>query len=112
MKEVIYIGDSLKIITKFPDKARQRILTLLDGIRDKVMPHPREFKHIPTVGKGVYELRVKARTQYRVFYVTKFKEGIFVLHAFTKRTQKTSKKDIEIGVKRYKALIEHRGKKK
>lgn len=112
MKEVIYIGNSLNIITKFPDKAKQRILTLLDGIKDKVMPHPKEFKYIPSVGKGVYELRVKVKMQYRVFYVTKFKEGIYILHAFTKRTQKTSRKDIEIGIKRYKTLIEHRGKKK
>ncbi len=76
------------------------------------MPHPKEFKYIPAVGNGVYELRVKVKTQYRVFYVTKFKEGIYILHAFTKRTQKTSRKDIEIGVKRYKTLIEYRGKKK
>jgi phage-related protein len=109
MKDVIYVGDSLKVITGFPDKAKQRILTLLDGIKYDVMPHPKEFKYIPAIGMGTYELRVKVNIQYRVFYVTKLKKGIYVLHAFTKKTQKTPKKDIEVGVKRYKAIIEYEG---
>lgn len=109
MKDIIYMGDSLKVIAGFSDKAKQRILTLLDGIKDEVMPHPKEFKYIPTVGKGVYELRVKTNTQHRVFYVTKFEEGIYVLHAFVKKTQKTSKNDLDLGAKRYKVLLEQRG---
>jgi phage-related protein len=44
-----------------------------------------------------------------VFYVAKFKKGIYVLHAFTKKTQKISKKDVEIGTKRYRAIIEYEG---
>lgn len=111
MKSVFYVGDSLKVISRFPDKAKQRILTLLDGIREGVAPHPKEFKYIPAAGKGVYELRIKVDSQYRVFYVTKFAEGIYVLHAFVKKTQKTAKNDIEMGAKRYKALIEYRSHK-
>jgi len=110
MKDIIYVGHSHKVIASFPDKAKQHVLALLDGIRWGVMPLPTEFKYVSTVGKGVYELRVKLNTQYRVFYVTKFQEGIYVLHAFVKKTQKTSKKDIDIGAKRYKDLIKYRGK--
>ncbi len=112
MKNVIYAGDSQKIIAKFPNKAKQHILALLDGIRYEVIPHPKEFKYMPTVGKGVYELRVKLNTLYRVFYVTKFKEGIYILHAFVKKKQKTSKQDIDIGTKRYRALVNYRGENK
>jgi len=110
MKNIIYVGDAQKVVAKFPNKAKQHVLALLDGIRYGVMPLPKEFKYMPTVGKGVYELRVKLKTQYRVFYVTKFQEGVYVLHAFAKKTQKTSKKDIDIGAKRYKDLIRYRGK--
>ena len=72
------------------------------------MSHPKEFKYIPNVGKGVYELRVRQGVQYRVFYVTKFEEGIYILHAFVKKTQKATQKDIEIATKRYKLLIKNR----
>jgi phage-related protein len=37
-----------------------------------------------------------------VFYVTQFGDEIYVLHCFTKKTQKTSKKDIDTGERRYK----------
>ncbi|MGD9108414.1 MAG: type II toxin-antitoxin system RelE/ParE family toxin [Gammaproteobacteria bacterium] len=109
MKDIIYAGDSCKVISKFPDRAKQHILALLDGIKFDVMPLPHEFKYMPTVGKGVYELRIKSNSQYRVFYVTKFHESIYVLHAFVKKTQKTAQKDISIGKKRYKDLIKYRG---
>lgn len=112
MKEIIYVEDSQKVIAKLPNKVKQHILALLDGIRSGVIPQPKEFKYMPIIGKGVYELRVKLITQYRVFYVTKFYEGVYVLHAFVKKTQKTLKKDVDIGVKRYKALVEYRSCKK
>ena len=59
-------------------------------------------------GSGVYELRVKTDKPYRVFYVAKFKEAIYVLHAFIKQTEQTDKKEIEKGKMRYKALLNER----
>ena len=70
MKDIIYIGNSRDIIAAFPDKVKQRILTLLDMLRFGVDLHPKDFKYIHTVGKGVYELRVKLHNQYRVFFLT------------------------------------------
>ena len=57
-----------------------------------------------TVGVGVKEIRIRFEKSYRVFYVAKFSEAVYVLHAFVKKTQKTSKKDIDLTVERYKAL--------
>ena len=66
---------------------------------------------MPTVGAGVIEIRIRAkRDQFRVFYVAKFEEAIYVLHAFQKKSQKTATPDIEKGRKRYKELIEERKK--
>jgi phage-related protein len=56
------------------------------------------------VGAGVVELRVHAGTEHRVFYVAKFEEAIYVLHAFEKRSRKTSPQDITIGRERYRQL--------
>jgi len=58
---------------------------------------------MPIVGPGTYELRLQTDDAYRVFYIAKFQEAVYVLHAFQKKTQKTSKHDIALGQQRYEA---------
>ncbi|UOF02218.1 type II toxin-antitoxin system RelE/ParE family toxin [Bdellovibrio reynosensis] len=61
---------------------------------------------MPTVGKGVHELRLKDRAGiYRVFYVFVAQEGIFLLHAFKKKTKATSAQNIELAKKRLKEVL-------
>ena len=55
------------------------------------------------------EIRVFYKGAYRVIYVTKFAEAIYVLHAFQKKTEKTSKTDLDIIKSRYKTLLKQRG---
>ncbi|MGH7962834.1 MAG: type II toxin-antitoxin system RelE/ParE family toxin, partial [Candidatus Binatia bacterium] len=62
---------------------------------------PTDFKPMPTVGPGVYELRFQTATAYRVFYIAKFQEAVYVLHAFHKKTQRTTTHDIALGQHRY-----------
>ena len=61
-----------------------------------------------TVGAGVFEIRVRAGNQYRVIYVAKFSEAVYVLHAFVKKTQKTAAPDLELAHNRYNALLNTR----
>ncbi len=112
MKKVIYVGSVQKDIQSFPVKARQRMMTALTVISAGVALSPKEFKYMTTVGAGCYELRLKIDRQYRVFYVAKFNEAVYVLHAFVKKTQQTNKKDLDLGVSRYKALLHYRKEKK
>ncbi len=67
-----------------------------------------------TIGPGVNELRISQDGgQYRLIYVAKFAEAIYVLHVITrKKTQKTSQSDIEVARKRYNELVERRKKQK
>ena len=60
------------------------------------------------VGPGVMEIRVHLEGEYRVLYLAKFEEAVYVLHAFVKKTQKSSSLDIELGRKRYRELAERR----
>lgn len=60
---------------------------------------------MPTVGAGVNEIRVKASGQWRVLYVAKFADAVYVLHAFGKKTQRTAKADIDLAAKRYSDLL-------
>lgn len=54
--------------------------------------------------KGVYEIRVRLAGAWRVMYVAKIADAVYVLHAFQKKTQKTAKSDIELAAKRYKLI--------
>ena len=63
---------------------------------------------MPTIGKGVEEIRIRAKGAYRVFYVARFEEAVYVLHAFEKKTQKTAKEDLELGRQRYQQMIRFR----
>ena len=109
MKPVVYCGNSATDIRDFDVKTKQHILRLLDKLCVGLDLHPKDFKYMGIVGAGVYELRVRTDKQHRVFYVAKFEEAIYVLHAFIKKDQKTLRRDINIGMQRYKALINYRG---
>jgi phage-related protein len=69
---------------------------------------PKDWKPMLTIGTGIREIRIQARGAYRVIYAAKFEETIYVLHAFEKKTQKTSKHDIELAKSRFKELVSNR----
>ena len=59
---------------------------------------------MPTIGRGVREIRVQHEGQYRVIYLALRGDAAYVLHAFRKKTQKTGKPDIEIARRRLKTI--------
>ena len=66
---------------------------------------PKNFKPMPTVGAGAYEVRVRDKSgAYRAIYVAKLETAVFVLHAFQKKTQQTAKPDIELAKARYRMI--------
>jgi phage-related protein len=69
---------------------------------------PSDFKPMTIVGSGVSEIRIRMAGAYRVLYVAKFEEAVYVLHAFQKKTQKTSQQDIAVGQQRYKQMLQYR----
>ncbi len=87
----------------FPEAARRRAgyeLFMIQAGRE-----PADFKPLPRVGPGAYELRVRDEAgAFRVIYVAKFEEAVYVLHAFQKKTRKTSQADLELAAARYKSI--------
>lgn len=66
---------------------------------------PDDFKPMPTIGKGVEEIRVWDDTgTYRVIYTARLADAVYVLHAFQKKTQTTSRRDIDLAWIRYAEL--------
>ena len=65
-----------------------------------------------SVGSGVKEIRIHEENEYRILYVAKFEESLYVLHAFVKKTQQTLKRDIDLAKQRYAEMLEMRRTKK
>jgi phage-related protein len=104
MKSVEFLGDSLKVISDFPRAARQAAGYQLRRLQEGKVPE--DFKPLPIIGKGVEEIRIWDEVgTYRVIYTARLKNAVYVLHAFQKKTQATSKREIETATQRFKELM-------
>lgn len=104
MKPVQFLGDSLKRLREFPSDARHDAGRQLDRVQHGKQPD--DFKPMPTIGKGVEEIRVwdDAGT-FRVIYTARLADAVCVLHVFQKKTQATSKRDIDTAKARFAELM-------
>ena len=102
LKPLVFLGSSYDDLREFPDSVRHALGVELMRVQFGVMPV--DYKAMPAVGRGAYEIRVQVDGAWRVMYVAKYEAAIYVLHAFQKKTQKTSKVDLELGAIRYKLI--------
>lgn len=104
-KAIVFVGNSLDAIRDFPHKAIRECGYQLDKVQNG--EEPDDWKPFPSVGKGAKEIRVVCDDgAFRVFYVVDRPDAIYVLHAFKKTTQKTEKRDVDLGKTRFKSLEE------
>lgn len=102
-KKVEFKGRSLQDLQDFPKSAKQGAGFQIDLVAMGL--DPSDFDPIPRVGPGAMELRVwDDEGTFRILYVAKFDEAVYVLHCFKKKTEKISDADIEIAKKRYKSI--------
>ena len=109
-KALVWLGSSLADVKGFPEPARRTAGYKLRRLQEGLEPN--DWKAMPGVGPGVREIRLHTTTEHRVFYVARFAEAVYVLHAFEKKAQKTPKRDLELGQRRYRELIEARRKER
>ena len=104
MKRIQFLGDSLKSLREFPEDAKHDVGYQLDKVQRGEQPD--DFKPMPSIGKGVEEIRVRDDSGiYRVIYTARLADAVYVLHAFQKKTQTTAKRDIALASKRYAELM-------
>ena len=104
MKPVEFLGDSLEALLQFPRSARRVAGFQLDKVQRGIDPD--DWKPMKTVGAGVNEIRVRdAAGTFRVIYIARLADAVFVLHCFRKKSRRTSPGDIEVARARYKQLI-------
>jgi phage-related protein len=105
-KPVTWLGDSREQVRDFPNEARGAVGFELWEVQQG--KEPSDWKPMPTVGLGVNEIRVRAGGAFRLIYVARFSEAVYVLHAFRKKSQKTARTDIELARRRFRALVQER----
>ena len=101
-----WLGDSRERVQGFPAAARSEVGFELWEVQQG--KEPSDWKPMPSVGLGVNEIRVRTANAYRLIYVARFSEAVYVLHAFEKKARKTSKPDLELARARFRALVRER----
>ena len=92
----------------FPLAARREAGYQLEQVQNG--RDPDDWKPMNAVGRGAKEIRIRDEAgAFRVLYVAKFADAIYVLHCFQKKTGKTSKADVELAAKRYRELSKELG---
>jgi phage-related protein len=103
-KPVEFRGSSLEDLRAFPLTARREAGHQLDRLQKG--RDPDDWKPMNTVGRGAKEIRIRDEAgAFRVLYVAKFGDAIYVLHCFQKKTERTSKADVELAARCYRELL-------
>jgi phage-related protein len=99
-KPATFLGSSLDDLRDFPRSARREAGFQLDKVQNG--EDPDDWKPMAGIGSGTCEIRIRDEVgAFRVMYVAKFAESIYVLHVFQKKTQKTAQKDLDLAKARY-----------
>jgi phage-related protein len=102
--EVVWEGDSLEVIRRFPGPVRQDLGAELRRLQTG--DRPLSSRPMPSIGARVYELREQdERAWYRVIYLARIGNRIYVLHCFEKKSAKTGKTDLAVAKARLKRVL-------
>ncbi|MBL8537883.1 MAG: type II toxin-antitoxin system RelE/ParE family toxin [Hyphomonadaceae bacterium] len=104
-KPIVFLGGSLGDLRAFPAAARRMAGFQLDRVQHGA--DPADWKPMSDIGAGTHEIRVRdAEGAFRVIYVVKLADAVYVLHCFQKKSQRTSKQGIDLAKGRYKQLLQ------
>lgn len=100
---VFWEGDSREVLSGFPQKVKQNfgfeLWRLQQGER------PSDYRPLPSIGTGVFELRDQdERAWYRLVYLSRVNDVIYVLHCFEKKSREMPGRDFEKARQRLKVV--------
>lgn len=100
---VVWEGDSKEVLGEFPERVKQNLGFELWQLQQG--ERPRDYRPLPSIGAGVYELRDQdERAWYRVVYLSRINDVIYVLHCFEKKSREMPRKDFEKAKQRLKSV--------
>jgi phage-related protein len=99
-----WLGDAKEVLSAFPDQIKGELGYSLRRLQMGLLPDC-DARRMESVGRNVWELKAAdERTWYRVIYLTRIGDALYVLHAFEKSSRKTDRRDLEIAKSRLKML--------
>jgi phage-related protein len=99
------VGDAKEVLSAFPEAVKGVFGYSLRRLQQGLLPDC-DARRMESVGKGVWELKTAdERTWYRVIYLTRIGNTLFVLHAFEKSSRKTYRRDLEVAKTRLKTVL-------
>lgn len=107
-KPLFWVGSALQRVRAFPEAPRREAGHQLHRVQLGL--EPSDWKPMRSVGPGVVEIRLHEEGEYRILYVAKWADAIYVLHAFPKKTQQTRQADIEMARRNLAEVLGHRRK--
>jgi phage-related protein len=102
MKPLRFVGSSLDDLRNFPDEARRAAGFELRAVQNGL--DPSDWRPMQAIGSGAREIRIHVLGEWRVIYVAKPHDTVYVFHSFKKTTRKTGRQDIELARQRYKQI--------
>ena len=103
MKPIVWIGTSRDDLKNFPESARRSAGHQLGRVQRGRLP--KDWKPMSEIGVGVCEIRIfDVAGAFRVIYIARFGNAIYVLHVFQKKSQKTSWQDVDLARKRFRSI--------
>ena len=105
----MWLGSSLENLRIWSPDVRRESGYQLSKVQAGL--EPSDWKPMPSVGSGVQEIRIHSENEYRVLYLAKLAEAVYVLHAFEKKTRKTPQADFDVARRRLKILMNQRSAK-
>ena len=102
-KPVFWCGTTRDDVKSFPADSRRLLGFQLRRVQQGLDPN--DWKPISDVGPGVREIRIRTGVEHRVFYVARFPEAVYVLHAFEKRSRKTPEHELRLARSRFRDLL-------
>jgi phage-related protein len=104
-KPVKFRGNALAELRDFPATARREAGYQIDQVQQG--GEPDDWKPMSSIGQGVREIRIRDEAgAFRVVYLAKLPDAIYVLHCFQKKSQQTSQPDIDLACRRYRELLQ------
>jgi len=103
--QIHWVGDAKDVLSAFPQEIKGVFGYSLRRLQKGLLPDC-DARRMQSVGKGVWELKTAdERTWYRVVYLTRIGDALYVLHAFEKDSRKTDRRDLMIAKSRLKTVL-------
>jgi phage-related protein len=103
--EIRWVGDAKEVLSAFPGEIKSVLGYSLRRLQKGLLPDC-DARRMESIGKGVWELKTSdERTWYRVMYLTRIGDALYVLHAFEKSSRKTDRRDLEIAKSRLRLVL-------